>query len=282
MLVADSGSTKTDWRLSQSDGRILQFATEGFNPYYVSTDAMVQVLRLQLLPQLEAAGVSRIDQVYFYGAGCANEEKCSQVAEALREGLPVARTAVYSDLLGAARALCGNKPGIAAILGTGSNSCFYDGELIAAARPSLGYVLGDEGSGAHLGKQLLRAFLYEDMPADLAKRMKERFDLDKASALENIYRRPLPNRYLASFAKFIYQNIESPFMSDLAAGSFRAFFDTHICRYENYRSLKFNCTGSVGFYFSNILRRVSEEKGIAPGIITETPIAGLALYHFGE
>ncbi|TND08856.1 MAG: hypothetical protein FD123_1710 [Bacteroidetes bacterium] len=165
-LIADSGSTKTDWRLAGPGGQLHQAQTEGYNPYYISEDDMAAGLRKHLQPQLMSLGVNTVQQVFFYGAGCANEEKCKTVSAAIRSVFRPDLVEVHSDMLGAARALCGRRAGIAAILGTGSNSCFYDGNQIVSARPSLGYVLGDEGSGAHLGKQLVRAFLYGDLPRE--------------------------------------------------------------------------------------------------------------------
>lgn len=281
LLIADSGSTKTDWRFADESGRLHQFHTEGYNPYYVAETYISASLRENLLPALEQLG-EPVRQVFFYGAGCANSEKNALMRETLAGVFGAAEIDVQSDMLGAARALCGRREGIAAILGTGSNSCYYDGAQIVENRPSLGYTLGDEGSGADIGKQLVRAFLYGNLPAALTERFEKRFALDRAAILEKVYRQPFPNRFLASFSKFVYQNLNEQMMTDLVVSSFRAFFDTHICRYEKAKQVQLHCTGSVGFYFSNLLRRVAEEKGIALGTVTESPIAGLALYHLGE
>jgi len=281
MLIADSGSTKTDWRLAGTDGRVQQFQTEGYNPYHMDAAQITTSLYASLVSQLSAVS-DPPRQIFFYGSGCANEEKCGQLRQALSVVYPQAKIEVHSDLLGAARALCNRSAGIAAILGTGSNSCYYDGHMIADSRPSLGYALGDEGSGAHIGKQVLRAYLYGDLPAAISERFRQRFQLDRAGALEQLYRKPFPNRFLASFSKFVFQNRDDAFLAELVLNSFRAFFDAHICRYAQHRSVQMHCTGSVGFYFSNFLRQVAEEKNVSLGTVTESPAAGLLLYHLGE
>ena len=189
---------------------------------------------------------------------------------------------INSDLLGAARSLCGKNPGIAAILGTGANTCYCDGGEIAENRTSGGFILGDEGSGAHIGKTFVQAFINDEMPEELAARFFARFNLSKDDIIDAVYRKPMPNRFLASFSKFIYQNLKEQFVIDLVAGCFDLFFDKYICRYAKYREVKLSCTGSVAFYYSNILRAVAANKGVKIDTISETPIAGLTLYHLEE
>jgi glucosamine kinase len=279
ILIADSGSTKTDWRFIDDKGSIAQFATGGFNPYFQTTEQIALEIKTKLLPELseKIKGIS-VD-IYFYGAGCSAPNKIKTVEDALTENFSTGILEVRHDLLAAARALCGHSEGIAAILGTGSNSCYYDGQNIVRNVDSLGFILGDEGSGAHLGKTLLAAYLNKELPVELSNRFTERFQLSKEEILENIYKKPLPNRYLASFAKFIFQNLKEQYLVDMVAGCFREFFDKHICKYEQHRDVKMGCVGSVGFYFSNILRAIAAEKGVAIGTILESPIAGLVLYH---
>ena len=185
-------------------------------------------------------------------------------------------------MLGAARALCGRNVGIVAILGTGSNTCYYDGKEIVENRISTGYILGDEGSGAHIGKTFIQAYLNDELPPDLANRFFERFKLSKDDIIDAVYRKSMPNRFLASFCKFIYQNLKEQYIIDLVADSFGQFFEKHICKYQRYKELKLSCTGSVAFYFSNILRAVAANKGVNIETIIETPIAGLTLYHLEE
>lgn len=281
ILIADSGSTKTDWRLIDENRNIKQFSTLGFNPFFQSEKDISLELKQNLLPHL---GLREDDflEIHFYGAGCSSDQKCEIVKEGLSSVFKKSKIKVEHDLLAAARALCGQQRGIAAILGTGSNSCYYNGEEITEHIPSLGFILGDEGSGAHLGKKLIAAYLYNEMPLELAKRFNSRFNLSKDDILDAIYKKTLPSRYLASFSKFILQNIKEQFLVDLVTDSFSSFFDHHICKYEKHKVEKFNCVGSVGFYFSNILRGVAAEKGVNVGKIIETPIAGLTLYHIGE
>lgn len=277
ILIADSGSTKTDWRLIDGNTKH-QFSTQGLNPYFLNSETIVNILQTELLihPQMNRTGIA---EIHFYGAGCATDSKKEIIRTALYELFPKAAINVDTDLLGASRALCGAEPGIAAILGTGSNTCYYDGLKIAENRASLGYALGDEGSGAHIGKTFIQAYLNREMPQHLADRFYERFKLSTADILDAVYKKPMPNRFLASFSKFIYQNLKEQYITDLVINCFEQFFDKHICKYNKYKELKLSCVGSVGFYYSNILRAVATKKGVAIDKIVETPIAGLTLYH---
>ena len=276
ILIADSGSTKTAWRIIDQFNHIHQAGTQGFNPYFQDTSTISDNLKKELIPFLPD---EQVDKIYFYGAGCSNIEKVKVIEKALLNVFPIAQVEVEHDLLAAARALCGSKPGIAAILGTGSNSCLYDGKNIVENVASLGYILGDEGSGAHLGKTFIQAYLNKELPAKLSENFYNRYKLTKDEVLEAIYKQPLPNRFLASFAKFIYQNINEPAINEMLVQCFEEFFDKHICKYKNDDSLKLSIVGSVGFYFSNIIRRVAQDKGIEIETILESPIAGLTLYH---
>ncbi len=282
LLIADSGSTKTDWRFIDANHGILAFRSEGYNPWIVEAGQIEESLRREVLVQL---GNQKPDEIYFYGAGCGTPEKKKVLADVLAtvfgSEAPL-HIEVDTDLLGAARSLCGPEAGIAAILGTGSNSCSFDGKNILENRPSLGYALGDEGSGAALGKELLRKFLYEDLEIRLKENFMKRFNLDRAQILDHVYKQPLPNRYLASFSKFVFQNIEHPQCTEMVIENFREFFLHHVLRYPDAKQLPLHVTGSVGFYFSNLLRRVAEEQGVRLGRVTETPIAGLLNYHIGE
>lgn len=279
ILIADSGSTKTAWRIIDGSKKIHQASTQGFNPYFQDVQTITETLEKELIPDLPKEKVS---EIYFYGAGCSNPEKIKVIETALKNVFPLAKANIEHDLLAAARALCGSKPGIAAILGTGSNSCLYNGKEIVENIASLGYILGDEGSGAHLGKTFIQAYLNKELPETISENFKNRFNLSKDDVLEAIYKKPLPNRFLASFAKFIYQNIKDPYITQMVIECFEAFFDKHICKYKNETHLKLNIVGSVGFYFSNIIRGVAQNKGIEIDTILESPIAGLTLYHTGE
>lgn len=282
ILIADSGSTKTDWRLIDEKKQIHQFATSGTNPYFQTSEQIAEMLRLELIPQFQSEIWNLEFEIFFYGAGCGADSKKEIVHQALLKRFPEANIIVETDMLGAARSLCGRNTGIAAILGTGANTCYYDGEKISKNRASLGYALGDEGSGAHIGKTFIQAYLNKEMPEAIANRFFERFKLSKDDILDSVYKQPLPNKFLASFSKFIYQNFKEQFIIDLVADCFNQFFDKHICKYEKHKEVKLSCTGSVAFYYSNILRAVAANKGVNIDTITETPIAGLTLYHLGE
>ena len=282
ILIADSGSTKTDCRLIDEKKQIHQFATQGINPYFNSSEQIISLLKSELVPQLNFELSNSKLSTYFYGAGCRVEDKKKIVKKALSEVFPESKIEIYTDMLGAARSLCGKNVGIAAILGTGANTCYYDGEKIVENRTSTGYILGDEGSGAHIGKTFIQAFLNDEIPQDIADRFVARFKLSKDDIIDAVYRQPMPNRFLASFSKFIFQNLKEQFIIDLVADCFNQFFDKHICKYEKHKKVKLSCTGSVAFYYSNILRAVSLEKEVSIDTITETPIAGLTLYHLDE
>ncbi|MGZ6523173.1 MAG: N-acetylglucosamine kinase [Bacteroidia bacterium] len=286
ILIADSGSTKTDWRLIDDQKQIYQYATQGINPYFKTSDEIAAIVDDELIPQLsknlKPGTQYPISNIFFYGAGCGADQKKEIVHSALSKEFPGAKIIIETDLLGAARSVCGATKGMAAILGTGASTCYYDGINIVEKIPSLGYILGDEGSGAHIGKTFIQAYLNKEMPANLSDRFYERFKLGKDEILDAVYKQPMPNRFLASFSKFIYQNLKEQFVVDMVAGCFGEFFDKHICKYQKHKEVKLSCVGSVAFYYSNILRAVALNKGVNIDTIIETPIAGLTLYHLGE
>ncbi len=275
ILIADSGSTKTDWRVIDRSGKIHQAKTVGLNPYHQSSDDIAQVLDQKLLPQLTVS----IEQVFFYGAGCANPTANQTAAEALKSVFPQAEIEVASDLLAAARALCGHEPGIACILGTGANSCLYDGSQITDNVPPLGYVLGDEGSGTYIGKELLNRYLKRDMPEPLRSQFAKRYSLTTEDVLENVYRQPQANTYLASFAKFAFHHLKHPYIVRMVYEGFGQFFEKNVAKYEDYQQHKIHFTGSIAFYYSNVLRQVANDLNFIVQNIVESPIAGLTLYH---
>ncbi|MGZ4035748.1 MAG: hypothetical protein ACXVPU_18910 [Bacteroidia bacterium] len=282
ILIADCGSTKTDWRLIDDTKRIHRFNTQGFNPYFLSSVEISQIIKSELLPELPANIPEQPFSIFFYGAGCGVSSKNEIVRAALKQNFPWATIEVNNDLLGAARAMCGKKPGIAAILGTGSNTCYYDGNTIVENRASLGYLLGDEGSGAHISKIFIQAYLNKEMPQFMADRFYNRFKLSLDEILDALYRHPMPNRFLASFSKFINDNLKEQYVANLVAGCFEQFFDTHICKYEKHKNLSLNCVGSVAFNYGDLLRTVAADKGVTIDKISPTPFPGLALYHLGQ
>lgn len=269
---------------------ISQFSTIGFNPYFMDEAAIAAEIKAKLLPDLPSSIKQPVvslpnhqpSTIYFYGAGCSSPEKRRVLQGALSECFPEAKIHVDHDLLAAARALCGKEEGIAAILGTGSNSCYYNGSEIKENYAALGFILGDEGSGAHMGKLFIQDWLNKETPAGIAERFVAEFKLSKEEVLDAVYKKPLPNRFLASFSTFIFKNLKEPYMSALVTGSLRAFFDKHICKYPRHKEVKLNCTGSVAFYYHSQLKAVAEEKGVQLGKVLESPIAALTLYHIGE
>lgn len=275
ILIADSGSTKTDWRVIDEEGKISQAKTVGLNPYLETQEKMVRVLREELYPQLKTS----IREVHFYGAGCTTESACTLITEAIRKVLQEVKVSVNSDLLGAARALCGTEAGIACILGTGSNTCLYDGKEIIDNIPPMGFIIGDEGSGSNIGKELLNRYFRRELPAGIREKLEKRFDMSKEAVLENVYRQPYANRYMAGFAKFVFQNLKEPYLMHMVYDILANFFDKTIAHYDNYQQYKIHFTGSIAFYFGNLLRQVANDKGMRIFNILESPIAGLTLYH---
>ncbi len=275
-LIADSGATKTDWRIIDEEGKIEQAKTIGYNPFYSEIGYFQQDIETQLYALFDKYDVT---EIYYYGAGCSNPKNVKIVADMLAEAFPKAMINVTHDLLAAAHALCGHDAGIACILGTGSNSCLYNGKEIVHNIPSLAYVLGDFGSGSAMGKELLSAYFHNELPGDLREKFDNRFQLKREEMLERIYKKPMAATYLASFSKFLYDNAQEPYINELIRGQFRQYFKYYVIPYEGSESLKINFTGSIAFYYNAILRSVAEDFDLTIGHITETPIAGLTLYH---
>lgn len=275
ILIADSGGSKIDWRLISKDGTISQANSPGFNPYYQPVDDLRVSVRDAIVPKVNCD----VEQIFFYGAGVSSEKNQLIVKTALLEFFPGAEVEIGWDLLAAARALCGREPGIACIMGTGSNSCLYDGENIIDNVANLGWILADEGSGANLGKTLLVDYLRKKLPEDLAASFAERYPYTREQFLEKIYQQERPSAFLGTFTKYIYHHLNHPYCYKLVYNGFSEFFENNVMKYENYQNLKVHFTGSVAFYFSNILRQVANDKGITVKNILEGPIAGLTLYH---
>jgi glucosamine kinase len=275
ILLADSGGSKTDWRLLKKDGTIGQASGPGYNPYYQPVDDLKKSINEILLPHVQ----ENVTKIYFYGAGVSSVKNQLTIKSAFLEYFPESQIEIGWDLLAAARALCGHEPGIACIMGTGSNSCLYDGKEIVGNVANLGWILADEGSGANIGRKFLVDYLRNKMPAELAKQFKARFPLTREEFLEKVYQQEKPSAFLASFAKFIFQHLKDPYCYKLIYDSFSEFYENNVMQYDNYKSLKVHFTGSISFYFSDILRQVANDKGITVKNILEGPIAGLTLYH---
>ncbi|GAB3534390.1 ATPase [Pontibacter brevis] len=276
ILIADSGSTKTDWRMMDATGVYENIYTAGINPQYLESAQIYNIFAAELLPHLREKNPS---QIFFYGAGCSSPEQNLRVEEALKKAFPDSEASIDHDLLAAARALCGHQPGVACILGTGSNSCLYDGKNISDNIPSLGYLIGDEGSGANLGKMLLRAYMYRELPEELALSLKNRYSLTKNSILDALYRTDMPSAYLASFAKFMHEKRKDPVIHAMIYQNFDEFFERHVCKYKGYTEVPVNFVGSVAFHFSDTLHQVAKKYGVRIGTIITSPSEGLIAYH---
>ncbi|GAB3980648.1 ATPase [Spirosoma terrae] len=276
-LIADSGSTKTDWRLVFQDGTARAIQTNGFNPYYQTTSQISVTLQEQLVPHLEKAPVSA---VFFYGAGCSGPAVNYIVADALQAVMPTLDTIeVNSDMLGAARGASGHKPGIVCILGTGSNACFYDGYQIERGIQTLGFWLGDEGSGGYLGKTLVRDFFQERLPKHLADTFKKRYALDRATLLENAYQKPFPNRYFAAFTPFLSEHIADRYVDTLVTDAFEVFLSTYVARLPEAQQYAVHFVGSIAHYFSDQLKKAVEETALLMGDIIKAPAEKLVDFH---
>lgn len=286
LLIADSGSTKTDWCLCNQDTIILSIQTQGINPYHQTEEAIEEVLRDELLPQFKAqssklkAHVSQ-PKVIFYGSGCANATACNRIKEALFKVLGSEDVTVHSDLLGAARALCGHEEGIACVLGTGSNSCLYNGKEITANTPPLGYILGDEGSSAVLGRRLVGDCLKNQLPEAIRDEFLAEYQLTQEVILEKVYRQPLANRFLASLTPFLSKHREVPEVHKLLVESFTDFFVRNVKQYRR-PWLPIHFVGSIANAFPGELKEAAESLGMELGSILQSPMEGLIKYHSEE
>lgn len=275
MLIADSGSTKTHWCVIDKTGVFKHVFTKGINPFYQTEDEIAREIELVLIPELKDI---QIKSIYFYGAGCSFPDKKTIVSNALGRNFKNIPIEVQSDLLGAARSLFGDNKGIACILGTGSNSCSYNGKEITENVSPLGYILGDEGSGAVLGKTLIADCLKNQLPAKLKDKFMSEYELTPAIILENVYKKPFPNRFLAHFSPFLLQNIENPSIFNIVYNSFDGFFVRNVKQYDC-ENLQVSFVGSVAHYFRDTLGIVASEHGLIIGRIEQSPMDGLVEYH---
>ena len=276
ILIADGGSTKADWSVAENGNIIQRIYTKGINPFFQTEEEIGEEIKNALVPFLD---VKEFDDIYFYGAGCIFE-KVDIVKRALKQNLKVTgEIEVHSDMLGAARGLCGYESGIACILGTGSNSCLYNGKDIDANVSPLGFILGDEGSGAVLGKLFVSDLLKNQLTPGLKEKFLEKFNLAPGDIIDKVYRKPFPNRFLATFAPFISENMQDPTVHALVLNAFKAFLKRNVMQYEKYDEVPVHFVGSVAFYFKNILQEAMQEMGVILGNISQSPMQGLVLYH---
>ena len=275
ILIADSGSTKTQWCLLEGNKKKM-ISTQGISPYFLNDDSLGKILTEELLPK---TGKATVDEIYYYGTGCSNPANISLVKRGLKKLYKNAAIKVEHDLLGAAKALCGNEKGIACILGTGSNSCFYNGKKVVKNSPGLGFILGDEGSGTHLGKKVLQYYLYNTFDAELMDKFKEKYPQTTSEILDSVYKSALPNRYLAGFVTFLTENRGHFMIENIIEDSLNDFFFNHIYKYRESWSLPINFVGSVAFGFKDILADMCRDYELKIGNIIKSPMDGLIKYH---
>ena len=275
ILVADSGATKADWIKIDKKNSSEIFQTSGINPNFIDEKGIHDLLCNELLPHVP----EKISEIYFYGAGCSTDENKNKVAKALKKIFSETKVEIFTDLLGVARALCDDQQGIVCILGTGSNSCFFDGKKIISKATSLGYILGDEGSGAHLGKTLLKAYLTKELPYDLSESFYQKYKIEQTEIIQTIYNKPFPNRFFASFSYFFSENIHHPFINHMVKNCFHDFFKYYIFIYPEYKNTPIYFTGSIAQIFSELLIQCSREHNLQINKIIQSPIEGLQEYY---
>ena len=276
ILIADSGSTKTDWILVGKDKNQSRYNTIGLNPYFIDSEGIYDSLVTTLLPQI---GETKVKTVYFYGAGCSTPEKKIIVHKALSKCFPYSKVAVEHDLLGAARALLGNKSGFAAIIGTGSNTGIYNGIEIEKNIDSLGYILGDEGSGSYIGKKIVNDYMRGYLPLELHNKFMLTYKLSNKNIFDCLYNEPAPNRFLAGFCKFAHEHKAHAHIKQIVSDSFKDFFKNLVSKYPNFEKQSFNCVGSVGYIFKDVVKEVANSYSMELGKIIASPIIDLANYH---
>ncbi len=272
ILIADSGSTSVDWRIigKKFSKRII---SQGINPVYQDSDTICDIVK-------EALGdfVGEIDRVWFYGAGIISEEYSSKVCNAINSVIPQAQVNAFSDLTGAAVALLGDKEGIVAILGTGSNSGYYDGKEISSNVRAGGFILGDEGSGANIGKKLISDYVKGLMPEHLLEELEQSYSLTYSSIVENVYRGALPSRYLAQFTYFVNEHRGEPYIQKLLEDVFTDFYKRNILQYNRYAELEIGIIGSVAVVFKDELVACGKKLGVNVSTIEQSASDGLAAY----
>ena len=274
ILIADSGSTKTDWVVIKEGELLCSLSTRGINPYFQSFEEIKNEIEMALIPQLIDFSV---DTVYFYGAGCVFD-KAGIVRDAISICMQTTEIFIYSDLLAAVHGTCGNNAGIACILGTGSNSCFFDGKKIIKNVPPLGFILGDEGGGATLGRLLISDLLKGLLPEYLKDDFLKKFKITQAEILDHVYKQPFPNRFLAGFSPFLYEHSDVPEIHSIVFKNFISFFSRNVMQYD-YKKYEVNFVGSVAFHFKDILKEAADEVNVHVGEILKNPIYGIIDYY---
>jgi len=274
-LIADSGATKCEWCL-MADGKKKKIFTQGISPYFLSGEQVIILLQKELLPKLKNA---EVEEVFYYGTGLGNANNVKTIKKALATLFPSAVIEANTDLLAAARALCGNNKGVACILGTGSNSCYYNGKKIVKNSPGLGYVLGDEGSGAYLGKKVIQHYLYNTFDEDLRARFDAAYTTTAVEILENVYKGNQPNRYMASFTGFLADNRGHYMIENIIEDGINDFFFNHLYKYTESWLHPISFTGSVAYGFRDVLKSLCNTYELELGKVLKQPMDGLVEYH---
>ena len=272
-LIADCGSTKIQWCAVEEGKVVKEFFTPGMNAIMLTEEEMAERMGNELKPEVEGM---TFESIYFYGAGCINDDVCGNVRRAIAAHVPAPVIEVYTDLLAAARALFGHEAGIACILGTGANSCLWNGKEIEKNVPALGFILGDEGSGAVLGKRLVADLLKNQLSDELKEKFLTQYGITAADVIENVYRKPFPNRYLASLSKFCSENMDNPLIAQLVYDHFDYFAKRILPQYP---ALPVGFIGSIAYYYQDVLKKVLADNGFQVGKILQGPMEGLKEYH---
>jgi N-acetylglucosamine kinase-like BadF-type ATPase len=278
ILIADSGSTKCEWCIVTPRKKTSYF-TQGMSPYFLTAGQMENVILTELKNQLK--GVVP-DEIHFYGTGNKNPANVKMIRNVLKKIFPSSEVTVDHDLTGASRALCQHEHGIVCILGTGSNSCYYNGKKIVRNIPGIGYVLGDEGAGTYLGKKVIQYYLYEIFEKELKEKFNKKYNTNASEILENVYQKPLPNRYLASYTMFLSENRGHYMIENIIEDGLNDFFYNHVHRYPESMKYPIHFTGSIAWHFKDVVLSLCDSYGMQPGTILKSPMEGLVKYHRGE
>lgn len=279
ILIADSGATKCEWCLVESNKKSRIYFTQGISPYFLNAPQIESLIRTELLPQLKKQPVTAI---FYYGTGCVSVANARMVKKAIGKVFKEVPISVTHDLMAAARSLCGTNKGIACILGTGSNSCYFDGNKMLKNSPGLGYILGDEGSGAYLGKKVLQYYLYDTFDEDLRYKFELKYKTSMVEILENVYKKPLPNRYLATFTLFLAENRGHYMVENIIEDGLNDFFFTHLCKYGESWKYPISFVGGVAWGFQDIVENLCASYEFELGQILKNPMEGLIEYHLNN
>ncbi len=277
ILIADSGSTKTAWCLISGNQRVKDITTKGINPFYQTEEEIEAELKNTLCQEI--GGENKINSVYFYGAGCADSQINNKLAKTLQQVLKSDKAEVSSDMLGAARGIFKHQKGIACIMGTGSNSAYYDGNEIVKSIPAGGFIIGDEGSGAVLGKTLIADYIKNQMPENILAEFKKFYNGTYLDVVNHVYKQPFPNRWLANFTKFMYEKREDDYIHNMIVNSFTLFFNRNIKQFDSWKDTEVGFVGSIAYYFEKELKEAAQKCEITVSEIYQNPIEGLIEYH---